>query len=348
MRFSTKNRSQQAFIMMATMLVLLTITQLKAQTTTNFTEIELEPESHYNGSDESGGFVSGHIFFPNHFTWWTPEVYSWSGFSVSNVTDNETPGFANQYSAFTGGGYGENKNYAIAYVSDPVTYANSIFLAPNGPAKGGALKDIVVTNTTYAALAMRDGDDFSKKFGGADGDDPDWFLLTLVGWRNGEAMEERKIEFYLADYRFEDNRENYIVDTWERISLEGIGSLDSLEIRLSSSDVGDWGMNTPAMFGIGQITTMDNEDTTNAPLIGEARNVNIYPNPFVDHINIQIPGGNISAAMNFRVFDATGRLIRMGLAGQSTSVDLSALRPGVYIVVVEGNNFRNSQRIIKK
>ena len=34
----------------------------------------------------------------------------------------------------------------------------------------------------YAALAMLQGDAFSKKFGGPDGTDADWFLLTIEGF----------------------------------------------------------------------------------------------------------------------------------------------------------------------
>ncbi len=319
-----------------------------AQTIANFDEIQLDPESYWNGADGSGGFVSGHIFFPNFFTWWTDELYSWSGFALSNITDNETPGFGNQYSAFTGGGYGENKNYAVAYVSDPVTFANSIFLVPNGPAKGGSLKDIVVTNTTYAALAMQNGDDFSKKFGGADGNDPDWFMLSLVGWRHGEAMEDKIVEFYLADYRFEDNSENYIIDTWERIEIAEMGPLDSLELRLSSSDVGEWGMNTPALICIGQITTMDNEDTTNTPFVSDVRDAVIYPNPFRDRVNVRYIGLSGSDQVSYRIADAAGRLLQSGKTSQGQYIDLAALPSGIYIMVLEGAHFRHTQKIIKK
>jgi hypothetical protein len=36
------------------------------------------------------------------------------------------------------------------------------------------------TNTTYAALSMLSGDSFAKKFGGASGDDPDWFKYPSI------------------------------------------------------------------------------------------------------------------------------------------------------------------------
>ena len=63
-------------------------------------------------------------------------------------------------------------------------------------------------------------------------------------------MVTGEVEFYLADYRFADNGEDYIVDTWEYIDLSSLGAVKSLEFGLSSSDVGDFGMNTPAYFAL--------------------------------------------------------------------------------------------------
>ena len=40
----------------------------------------------------------------------------------------------------------------------------------------------MITNTTYAALDMQTGTpDVSKKFGGSEGTDPDYFLLKIKG-----------------------------------------------------------------------------------------------------------------------------------------------------------------------
>jgi hypothetical protein len=61
------------------------------------------------------------------------------------------------------------------------------------------------------------------------------------------------VEFYLADFRFENNGEDYIVDTWEYVDLSSLGVVNKLEFSLGSSDVGAWGMNTPAYFVIDTI-----------------------------------------------------------------------------------------------
>jgi len=204
---------------------------------------ELAPESYWNGSDESGGFASGLAFFYNNYT---AEFGSWGGWAYSNKTDNNTPGWSNQYSAITGSGInpGENETgtYALAYSPQSLKFANP---------SAHQIKGLFVTNTAYAGLSMKYGDDFSKKFGGTDGTDPDWFMLKVLGMKDGVAIDS--VEFFLADYRFEDNTKDYVVETWQWLELSELGKVDSLAFQLSSTDNGDWGMNTPAYFAIDNV-----------------------------------------------------------------------------------------------
>ncbi|TVQ91177.1 MAG: DUF4465 domain-containing protein [Bacteroidetes bacterium] len=212
----------------------------------DFSNLSLQEESFWNGSDESGGFESGLAFFPNSYN---AEWGAWSGWAYSNISDNTTPGWMNQYSAITGAAInGEPEEpgiYAISYVSWPGTV-----ISYNNPS-AHQIKGLFVTNATYAALSMTYGDDFSKKFGGETGDDPDWFKLSVTGMRNGD--ETATVDYYLADYRFEDNSKNYIIQTWQWLELSSLGKVDSLMFMLSSSDLGDWGMNTPAYFAVDHI-----------------------------------------------------------------------------------------------
>lgn len=203
--------------------------------------LDLAPESHWNGADMSGGFVSGMLFFPNDYN---PDWGAWNGWAYSNISDNETPGWLNQYSAITGSAMLSeevtNVNYAVSYAAGQGSMLH--FDDPSAH----ELKGMYVTNTTYAALSMIYGDDYAKKFGGPDGDDPDWFKLSVTGFRDGLPAET--VEYYLADYRFSDNSKNYVIQTWQWLELSQLGKTDSLQFSLSSSDVGDWGMNTPAYF----------------------------------------------------------------------------------------------------
>jgi hypothetical protein len=96
---------------------------------------------------------------------------------------------------------------------------------------------------------MLEGSGFSRKFGGSTGNDADWFLLTITG-KDAYGNTTGTVDFYLADYRYENNSSDYIVDSWEYVDLGGLGEVKSLEFLLNSSDTGNYGMNTPAYFAM--------------------------------------------------------------------------------------------------
>ena len=98
---------------------------------------------------------------------------------------------------------------------------------------------------------MRDGDQFAKKFGGNSGNEEDFFKLEIQGFRGTVATGS--VDFFLADYRFADNTQDYLVDQWARVNLSSLGAVDSLKFALSSSDLGQFGMNTPAYFAMDRI-----------------------------------------------------------------------------------------------
>lgn len=205
----------------------------------------LDSESFNNGADQRGGFSAGSGFFSTDYN---PAFGSWSGWSASNVTDTTTAGFSNQFAAFAGGGAGESDTFAVAggYGASPPT----IEIPWN--MDNGIFDSISITNTTYAALSMLQGDNFAKQFGGETGDDPDFFLLTIEGFSDaGDSVGTT--EFYLADYRFEDNTQDYVIEDWTTFDLTSLSDASRLQFRLSSSDVGDFGMNTPAYFAIDQL-----------------------------------------------------------------------------------------------
>lgn len=173
----------------------------------------------------------------------------WGGFTYSSVNDPSTPGFGNQFAVYTPGTDVSGSGvYGVGYVDSFSSVLPGITLPGNDTVQG-----LYVNNTTYAALSMLNGDAFAKQFGGISGNDPDWFLLTVTG-RDAGGAATGNVDFYLADYRFADNGQDYIVDSWTWVDLSSLGPVAELEFSLSSSDVGVWGMNTPAYFAIDQVT----------------------------------------------------------------------------------------------
>ncbi len=282
-----------------------------------FDDISLQPGSWYNGSDGKGGFNSGGYWFPNSYD---PEWGSWMGFSVSNMTDSTTSGYMNQYSAITAAGADSSDNYAVVYVVGDLELDLHDTTVISG---------FYVTNSTFAYLTVRDGDDFSKKFGGVNGDDPDYFKLIITGI-DADGNETDEKEFFLADYTFEDQNKDYIVDTWKWVDLKELGEVTRLKFALESTDMAVWGMNTPSYFCI------DNFNDP-MPLLSEKRFIDtefkVFPNPVRDIFHLELPAG----AEGIIVAGPDGKVIVAKEIHGERSVTVSALRglpAGIYFLRV--------------
>ena len=199
-----------------------------------------------------------------------------------------------------------------------------------------------VTNGTYPFLSMRDGDGFAKKFGGVTGEDPDFFLLTIKKYYEGDLSMD-SINFYLADYRFDDNSQDYIVDEWTYIDLTSLGNVDSLQFTLSSTDVGQFGMNTPAYFLMDNFITRDQATFTSAPKL--ALNLDIFPNPTTDFLNF-----NWEKQQGIvQIVDLQGRiLLEQILQKGNNQVEVNQLARGLYHLQFITQEGTVSKRFVKQ
>lgn len=207
-----------------------------AALTADFEDLGLAPDAYLDPFSSPGGFTSGGISFENDG--------AFLGFSASATTDTTTPGFLNQYSNITGSGVAGSSAFGVAY-------AEARIVLPFETVVQGAW----FTNTTYAALSMRDGDAFSKQFGGPTGSDPDYLRLLVEGF-DGSGTSTGIVELMLADYRFADASLDYILDEWVFLDLTGLGAVESLALSWESSDVGPFGINTPAYVAIDDLKTI--------------------------------------------------------------------------------------------
>jgi hypothetical protein len=209
----------------------------------SFDDNPLPPNSFWNGADGSGGFNTGGFHFNNNYN----ALYqSWDGWAYSSMTDTTNPDYTNQYSAITGAGQGTSSQYGVAYCSAWALVGPTVTLSSSPKILSGAW----FTNTTYTYLSMKNGDSFGgKKFGGATGEDPDWFLLTITGL-DAAGAPDKSVNFYLADFTNQNGTPDYIINQWTWVDLSPLGLVSGLTFSLSSSDVGLWGMNTPAYFAM--------------------------------------------------------------------------------------------------
>ncbi|ABG58878.1 DUF4465 domain-containing protein [Cytophaga hutchinsonii] len=212
------------------------------QITSTFESLPLDQTGYWIGADKSGGFTDGNAYFKNNYSTEYGDGYWEGGFAYSNHTDVTTAGFTNQYSVYTGSGVGHSGKFAIGKDQAIVQLKNE--------AKKSPVTGFYVANTTYAVLDMKNGTPtISKKFGGASGNDPDYFQLAITGFRNNAVISDT-VKIKLADYTFTDNAKDYILDRWKWVDLRPLGVVDSLIFLLTSSDNGNFGMNTPNYFAI--------------------------------------------------------------------------------------------------
>lgn len=204
--------------------------------TVDFESLTLVGTTFWDGSDNTGSFNSAGVRFQNNFN---TSYGSWDGFVYSQKADITTGGYSNQYSVYDGAN-GTNK-FAIYYLP----FGGDAFASFSSGTEY-AVKSINVCNTTYTALTMKNGDpSFAKKFGGSSGNDKDWFTMTVIGF-NASGDSVKAVEFFLADYRFDDNSKDYIVNKWTTLDMSSLGKINKMTFRFKSTDNSSWGMNTPA------------------------------------------------------------------------------------------------------
>lgn len=328
-----------AMKMAGLVVLLLALQTINAQTVT-FENIPVGEDTIYDGSDQSGGFLAENdYFFPN--TYVEDPVYGgfWaSGWAVSGTTDSGTSGFLNLFSAKPGSGYNGSAQYAVGQ-------QNAVIHFLNNEGEDRVFGGFYITNTTYAHNSMRDGDGFAKKFGGETGDDPDFFKMIIKGYDDGELRPD-SIEFYLADYRFEDNSQDYIVSDWQYIDISDLNAPDSLLFTLSSSDVGDHGINTPLFFAL------DNLETTfvfgTEDINKEAVNYAVFPNPVADEVVINRKDNRVLST-NVRVMDMSGKVIKeYPFYHSEARLDLSHLEAGMYMLQLETADFVATKKVVKQ
>ncbi len=317
-----------------TSLAYLLCLSLTAQQTADFENFDLAVDTFLNDAGAAGAFASGPVRLPNDYN---SDFDAWQGWAISTMTDSLTPGFGNQYSAIAGSGTEGSATYALTYAFDGSVLR---FDPAAGPR---TVEGLYVTNSTYAYYAMLEGDAFSKRFGGETGDDPDFFLLTVKKYLDG-APGADSVDFFLADYRFLDNKEDYLVSQWTFLDLSVLGRADSLLFTLRSSDVGAFGMNTPAYFCVDNIRTA--AGTTSTGALAAAPAIRVFPNPTADFLFLEWEEARDT---HLALYDLQGRrLLETRLTTGRNRIDLRRLPRGIYVLQLPGRAGWSSRRVVKQ
>ncbi|HCQ29415.1 MAG TPA: hypothetical protein DIU39_03950 [Flavobacteriales bacterium] len=300
---------------------------INAQAVTDFENFNFPNpnDSIWDGSDMSGNpvgtkfisqFTLGDAIFENVFD--TAYGANWgywgAGWAFSISTDTITPNFKPAaFTTRTGGGVNGSSVFAIAQQKSIVKLTGA---ALNNPVRG-----VYVTNTNYDWRSMKYGDMFAKKFTNAD---KDWFKLTFKGYKNGQLTDS--VAFMLADYTHQDSTLDYIVTDWTYVDLTPLGLVDSIQFVFTSSDVGQYGINTPTYVAVDNF----NDYPASVDKLTSEFMLNIYPVPANNNLFIS---SNVNA--NYKITDLTGKVIKAGnILDTFNSININNLANGVYLITV--------------
>jgi hypothetical protein len=194
---------------------------------------------------------------------------------------------------------------------------------------------------------MKNGDQFSKKFGGESGNDPDFFKLMIEAL-NPEGNPIDTVYFYLADFRFADQSKDYILNKWTWVDLSQMKEAFKLRFSLSSSDNSNGFMNTPSYFCLDDLNgekPFDYQTVISMPTHQQAQII-AFPNPFEDQLIVS----GIKEYARVIISDISGRPIHeyTNVSNNQSINGLGSLKPGIYFLqVTEGMNHFTT-KLIKK
>ena len=173
--------------------------------------------------------------------------FSGGGIAISQWNDMDDESYQNQCSVYskdaaTGfGGHDGSKTFAVVFGG----FADVLpAISFNDGETERTFDHFWVTNSTYAALSMMNGDFVAKKFSY---NDKDWFKLIITAEEKNGNPTGKAVEFYLADFRTATSPG--VITKWTKVDLTPLGKkVHTVKFDFQSSDTGDWGMNTPAYF----------------------------------------------------------------------------------------------------
>lgn len=291
-------------------------------------------------------------------SWQTSQAsfgYDWSGTSASgywksgsaytNVKDTVNGTYTNLYGNITNGGFSGN-NYATCQDGALIKVNNLSMVS-----------GFFITNTTYAWKVIKNGNQFSRKFGDTTGTGsgtsipqghyPDWFLLRVVGYRNGVATNDT-IKFYLADYRPAGTANDFVIKNWQFVNCTTLGIVDSIRFHLSSSDNSFGFMNTPGFFSIDNFTT---NTTVGIHELSSLSALSVFPNPATDVLYISYRS-EATQHVEASITDISGKeVMKTVLKGETGSnlfpLELRPLDNGVYFITLRDGFSAKTIRFVK-
>ena len=248
----------------------------------------------------------------------------WYSFTASNSTDNayQSNTLLYQYSNMAKGGIllnedgsiktnslgspesGKEMPYLVAFPKSEITFNTG---------KNYELVGAYFNLNTYTFYSILYGDGYARAF-----TEGDKLTLTVHGVDADE--NESTLDITLASFS---NGELTASTGWKYVDLSSLGVVNEIYFTMSSTDSGQWGMNTPGYFCLDKL------------MVKEAQNSSLVsPESLLEKIEITYDKAtkyiNLSDKAFATVFDSTGRKVMSSDNASSFSVE--TLAAGIYVV----------------
>lgn len=304
----------------------------------NFESLTVPSVGYWNGSTNpnmSTGFNNEACYFNTYYNSGFGGYWE-SGFAYSNTIDTVTPSIPNLYGCAAGKGFGGSNNYAMGQ-QNSIVKINSI----NTP-HTKSVEGFYVTNSYYAYASMKYGDTFETAFGDSSGNRPDYFRLVVRAYLNGTIKSDSVI-FYLADYRFVNSSQDYIIKNWTWVNCQSLGAVDSVKFEMQSSRVGAFGINTPLFFAIDNFTVKYNSTSSLAE--NKESDFQFYPNPAVNELFLKM---SESEGATYSISNISGqKIVEATPFYEIANIDVSGYSKGIYFIEVTTKRDKLIHRFIK-
>lgn len=203
---------------------------------------------------EASPFLVSHLFGTSS---WGGSY--WDGFTISQKTDTQDYGaegssagwIGNEFSSVTGGGVEAGEPYLVGYWgwytgddearSCHITFNDGDFYDIQG---------VYVTNATWPYYSCKNnGDGFARPFN----QEGDSFMLIAHGVKADGSETTAEIE--LIGFH---NGQFTAIEDWQWWDLTSLGACEKVYFTMTSTDSGDWGINTAKYFCLSRFTVKKN------------------------------------------------------------------------------------------
>ena len=203
------------------------------------------------GPEWVGTFKSGSYEFVNSVN---PTYGSWMGCSYSNMTATSFESYdKDQWNSAAGHGANGSANYCVLYGNSIPNMPMEVIKVADAP-DGRVVKGMNITNSAWVVECVKNGNGAANKF-----KQGSWFKVIFTGTKADESTAS--VEYYLADYRSENESEWTCLTDWAWIDLSSLGKVVSLSISFDGTDKSYGYLNTSTYVCIDNVGCEKNVST---------------------------------------------------------------------------------------